>query len=73
MSIKDPFIYKKLRAFIDSGNNSKLSYNFVCLGSYTITAYSQIDFLPATFTPLIIVRTNRQIITHTMMPQMWGE
>jgi hypothetical protein len=23
------FIYKKLRAFSDSGNNSKLSYNFV--------------------------------------------
>ncbi|MBK0082318.1 hypothetical protein IAE51_00055 [Lactococcus sp. S64] len=40
-----------MRAFSDSGKNSKLSYNFVCLGSYTITAYSQINFLPATFTP----------------------
>jgi hypothetical protein len=42
---------KKLRAFSDSENNSKLSYNFVALGTYTITAYSQISFLPATYTP----------------------
>lgn len=46
-----PLYTKKMRAFSDSGKNSKLSYNFVCLGSYTITAYSQINFLPATFTP----------------------
>lgn len=46
-----PLYTKKMRAFSDSGNNSKLSYNFVCLGTYTITAYSQIDFLPATYTP----------------------
>lgn len=40
-----------MRDFSNSGNNSKLSYDFVCLGSYTITAYSHIDFLPATFKP----------------------
>lgn len=61
MIIKGPFYIQKLRAFSDSGNNSKLSYNFVCLGSYTITAYSQIDFYQLRL-PLIIVSKGIEIM-----------